>query len=79
MSDDEEGISRKDHLAMCKSRALECIERGDSGAAFNSMLSDMSKHDETRDHIGLKLGIGLMMLPCGMTTAEIKSWIEGFN
>jgi hypothetical protein len=66
-------------MEWCKRRALEYVERGDTQGAFASMASDLSKHDETRDHIGIQLG--MMQLMGGMlsTPAEMRHFIEGFN
>jgi hypothetical protein len=71
--------TRAQHLAWCKQRALEYVERGDPKEAFTSMASDLDKHEETRGHIGIKLG--LMQLMCGMLSdrESMRRFIEGFN
>jgi hypothetical protein len=40
--------TRDEHLAWCKQRALEYLDRGDVLNAMTSMLSDLSKHQETK-------------------------------
>lgn len=64
-----------EHLAWCKQRALEYLP-GDPNQAFASMASDMNKHDETRGHAGLEMGIMLLMTN---TLGNMRSFIEGFK
>lgn len=71
--------TREEHLAWCKKRALEYVEIGDFNNAFNSMSSDLSKHDETRDHIGIQLGMLQMMQGDLNTPDKMRDWITGFN
>jgi hypothetical protein len=71
--------TRAEHLAWCKRRALEYLDRGDRTNAFASMMSDLGKHEETDGHAGIQLGT--MMLFSGLlgTTQEMRKFIEGFN
>jgi hypothetical protein len=71
--------TRAQHLAWCKQRALEYIDAGDWKEAFTSMASDLGKHDETRGHIGIQLG--MMQLMGGMLSdrESMRRFIEGFN
>ena len=71
--------TRAKHLAWCKKRALQYLETDNTKNAFASMMSDLGKHPETRDHMGCQLGA--MMLFSGLldTTADMRKWIEGFN
>ncbi len=39
--------TREEHLAWCKQRALEYIDRGQINEGLTSMMSDMSKHPRT--------------------------------
>ncbi len=71
--------TRAEHLAWCKARALEYVEAGDFNEAFASMGSDLNKHSETQDHIGMKLGIMLMLGGRLGTAHEMRKFIEGFN
>ena len=73
------GTTRADHLAWCKQRALEYCDHNDPEQAFGSMCSDLRKHPETQDHLGLELG--MMMKMCGHlnTVAKMREFIEGFN
>lgn len=71
-------ITRAEHLAWCKERALKYLDAGEISDAFASMGSDMRKHPETailNDHL---LRLGLMY--CWTKDAQgMRRWIEGFN
>lgn len=70
-------MTRDEHMAWCKKRALEYFDAGDLNNAVTSMLSDLSKHDETRG-IGEKLGmLGIFAMQGG--SREVRRFIEGFN
>ena len=76
-----EGHTRAEHLARCKQRALEYVDRGELQDAVASMGSDLGKHPETK----LSKGSILMQLPMvelinGTATRDsIRRWVEGFN
>jgi hypothetical protein len=72
-------ITRQEHLAWCKQRALEYVDAGDTQNAFTSMASDLGKHPETANHAGIELG--MMQLMSGMLndTDAMRKFIEGFN
>lgn len=73
-------MTRAEHIAWCKERALEYVDRGELSNAIASMLSDLRKHPETENHIGGALGAGMMLIPGWVSNAtEIRKWIEGFN
>ena len=72
-------ISRADHLAWCKQRALQYVEMGDVNQAYASMGSDMSKHPETKDHSALQLGMMLLMGGHLSNPAKMREFINGFN
>ena len=40
-------MNRDEHLAWCKRRAFEYVEIGDVQGAITSLMSDLTKHDET--------------------------------
>ncbi len=71
--------TRAEHLQWCKDRALEYVEQGDTTNAFTSFMSDMSKHDETANHMALEMGTMLLIGGHLSTPHEVKQWIEGFN
>jgi len=72
-------ISRQEHLDWCKKRALEYVDAGDLPQAFASMGSDLGKHDETSNHIGMELGMMLLMGGHLSTPEKMRKFIEGFN
>lgn len=71
--------TRQEHLAWCKQRALQYCDDGDTAQAFSSMTSDLGKHDGTKGHAAIELG--MMLLIGGMLSAphEMRKFIEGFN
>ena len=75
-------MTRTEHMAWCKQRALEYVDAGDTLQAYTSMASDLGKHPETMNHPGIMLGIGLLMLP-GQgrlgTRQGMREFIEGFQ
>lgn len=72
-------MTRDEHLAWCKKRALEYVERGDAMNGLTSMFSDLDKHPETRGHKGSEIGVMLMMTGSLSSPAEARRFIEGFN
>lgn len=73
-------MTRDEHLAWSKKCALEYLDSGDIKQAFTSMLSDLSKHPELRNHAGSSLGIVFMTFPGWIDNpVEVRRWIEGFN
>jgi hypothetical protein len=52
-----ETTTREEHLKWCKDRALEYIEMGEPEHAFNSFMSDLFKHEETKTHPKIQKGI----------------------
>ena len=71
--------SRAEHLAWCKNRALEYVDRGDLEQAYASMCSDLGKHPATESHVGQQLGL-LMLMGGKLDDAhEMRRFIEGFN
>jgi len=72
-------VTRAEHLAWAKERALEYAERGDVAQAMASLGSDLNKHPETKGHSGMEL---MMMLAIGghlNSPGELQKFIEGFN
>lgn len=71
--------TREEHLAWCKQRALEYIDKGDINEGIASMMSDMNKHDETRSPALQQLAA--MMLLTGQLNSvhEARKFINGYN
>ena len=72
-------MTREEHMEWCKKRAMEYIEKGDYLQGLTSMFSDLGKHTETQSHVGIKLGMGLMMMGALSSYRDSKRFIEGFN
>ena len=71
--------TREEHMNWCKTRALEYVEKGDLTNGITSMLSDLGKHDETREHGAIQLTMMLLMSGNLDTAEKMKKHIEGFN
>lgn len=72
-------MTRGEHLAAAKDRALEYVAQGDLPSAYASLMSDLSKHPELRDHSGIQLA-GMLMLGGHLSTAhQMRTFIEGFH
>lgn len=71
-------MTRSEHLAWCKKRALEYLDRHDVSNAIASMLSDLSKHDELRG-IGEKLGPLGLLYAMQNDVRGARDFIVGFN
>ena len=72
-------MTRDEHLAWCKRRALEYVDAGDLTNAVASMGSDLKKHPDTDNPTlsGL-VRIGMMYVMDG-DKAAVQRWIEGFR
>lgn len=72
-------MTRSDHLQWCKNRALEYCEARDLEQAYASMSSDLGKHDKTKNHSAIK--VGMMMLVAGHLNGpeKMRKFINGFN
>jgi hypothetical protein len=75
----EQKVSRAEHIAWCKERALEYCDRNNLKDALVSMCSDLGKHPETKNHAGIKLGMMMMMAGHLDSLQEMRHFIEGFN
>ena len=71
--------TRAEHLEWCKQRASEYCNRGDAANALTSMFSDLGKHPETAGHIGIEMGVMMMLSGMLSTTNEAQRFIDGFN
>jgi len=75
-------MTREQHLAWCKKRALEYVDKGDLANGVTSMISDMDKHDETRFDPKSVLGmLGLLALQQAVQGDRdgFRRFIVGFN
>jgi hypothetical protein len=72
-------ITRDEHLALCKQRALAYCDRGDALNAITSMLSDMEKHPETISPALTQMTLRLMIIGALGTVDAMRKHIEGFR
>lgn len=72
-------MSRAEHLAWAKERALEYIGAGDPQQAITSLFSDLRKHDDLRDHGAIELGSMLLFGGHLSGVREAREFIEGCN
>jgi hypothetical protein len=71
--------TRDEHLEGCKRRALEYLDRGECANAITSMLSDLSKHPETKgagEHMAL---LGMHYIVHKVSPQECRDFIKGFR
>ena len=71
--------TRADHLAWCKTRALQYVDAGDLDNAFASMVSDLRKHPETKDHAALEFGLMLLLGGQLSTAPQMREFINGLH
>ena len=72
-------MTRQEHMNWCKQRALKYLDAGDVQEAVTSMLSDLSKHPETKLPDGSPLNMLGMMTIMEHDRAGARRFIEGFN
>lgn len=72
-------MDREEHLKWCKMRALQYVEADEIQQAITSMMSDLTKHPETENHVGIQLGTMMLMSGRLNTQEEARKFIEGFN
>jgi len=69
-------VSRSEHIKWCKERAREYLNAGDSENAIGSMLSDLTKHPETKGL--LDDGFGMIGILSASDLEAATKFIEGF-
>lgn len=72
-------MTRTEHVAWAKQRALTYVDSGKFADAFSSLSSDLGKHPETANHPGI--GLGYMMLMSGQfkTADRVRDFINGLR
>lgn len=70
-------MTRQEHIVWCKERALELLDSGDTNGAMASMMSDMTKHDETIGAMDAMKPIAMVTMMSGNVN-EIRKFIDGF-
>lgn len=74
-------MTRGEHLAWCKDRALAYVERGDLVSAVASLISDLGKWEGGELYPSATLGTAAFMAAFEVRQgpAAVQRWIEGFN
>lgn len=77
-------MSRAEHLAWCKQRALDYVNRGELVNALASFTSDMDKHPDTAETMhseAISMLAAVEAVPAVMANdaARLRRFIEGFN
>lgn len=70
--------SRAEHLEWAKERALECVDRGEPGKAIKSLISDLMKHPDTKNHNAI-LPLSVLSLKFPLPIGEVRRAIEGIS
>jgi hypothetical protein len=74
----ETKMTREEHLAWCKIRAHEYLDRGDVTNAVASMMSDMQEHPETKVTSPTLQMLGFLAAQSGRVE-DARRYIDGFN
>lgn len=71
--------TRDEHLAWCKTRALQILESGDMAGAMASMISDLGNWEKPLYDAHLISTMAMDAMMFRKTTDQMRNWIEGFN
>jgi len=69
-------MTRAEHMKWCKMRALEYVDAGQLDNAISSMLSDFTKHPETKPLVSDFGAMGLVAMRSG--DKAVREFITGF-
>jgi hypothetical protein len=72
-------LTREEHIESAKARALEYVDAGELQNALASISSDLSQHEETRDHPAIAIGLALLTAGHLNTQAKMRMFILGFR
>ena len=76
-------MTRAEHVAWCKQRALAELDADPQGMgpvhALSSLQSDLRKHPDTAGHQGLELGALLAFGGHLQTERQVREWIDGLR
>ncbi len=72
-------MTRAEHLAWCKKRALEYCDLGEVKRAWASMAFDLGQHPETQGNIVIRLEMMMVISDQLSTVDKMRKFIEGFN
>jgi hypothetical protein len=73
-------MTRDEHLAWAKARALEYVDRGNLAQAVSSLTSDMQKHDETTPRKATFHATAAALYAAADGNADlVRRWVEGWK
>jgi hypothetical protein len=73
-------MTRNEYLRAAKDRALRYLDRGDNLEAVTSLLSELCRHPEFRDHPGHEIGDMLLTYDLlRQNTDLVRRYIEGYR
>lgn len=73
-------MTRQEHLHWAKERALEYVAQGDLENAVTSMLSDLDKHEETRELAQTEaMNIQMFDMMMWPRADKVRRFIEDFR
>ena len=70
--------TREEHMAWCKKRALEYVDRGELHYAVASMASDLTKHPETTKSANAFLVQIALLDVMNDDVGAVRKWVNGF-
>lgn len=70
-------MTRAEHLAWAKQRAMECVDRGEMLDAIASIPSDLGKHEETERSVAM--GAMIAITVNRRDSDSVRRFIDGFN
>jgi hypothetical protein len=72
-------VTRDEHIAWCKKRALEYVEGGNLSHAVANMASDLKTHPDTDNPALNGLAMIDMMYVTDGDKAAVQRWIQRFQ
>ena len=72
-------MNREEHINWTKNRAVALAQKGDFNQAFNSIVSDLDKNAETRNHPLILQGRMLKQLGELNNLSSILDFINSIN
>lgn len=72
-------MNRAEHLEWAKARVIAHCDAGDWQQAFASLVSDLNKHPDTRNHSGLALAMKRIAHGDLTDPEALRAFIGGFN
>jgi hypothetical protein len=71
-------MTREEHVEWCKARAMKYLDHGDVANAVTSMMSDLSKHPDTKAH-SVFMGLLGMQIMLDEDMEAARRFIKGFR